>query len=52
MNILAVNILEVCYDGELPLIDGFDENQRRVEICIGECGALCVTMNGMREVLM
>ena len=39
---VAVNILEICYDGELRLRDGFDENQGRVEICFdGVWGTVC-----------
>ena len=38
----TVNILEVCYNGELRLSDGFDENQGRVEICFdGVWGTVC-----------
>ena len=40
--IIAVNILEVCIDGEIRLRGGFDENQGRVEICFGGVwGTVC-----------
>lgn len=40
--LVAVNILETCYDGELRLRGGFDEYQGRVEICYGGVwGTVC-----------
>ena len=40
--IVTVQILEVCYDGEVRLSGGFDENQGRVEICFGGMwGTVC-----------
>lgn len=40
--IVAVRILEACYDGEIRLRDGFDEHQGRVEICFsGVWGTVC-----------
>ena len=40
--IVAVNILDACYDGEIRLRGGFDENQGRVEICFGGVwGTVC-----------
>lgn len=40
--IVTVQILEVCYDGEVRLRGGFDENQGRVEICFGGMwGTVC-----------
>ena len=39
---VVVNILEACYDGEIRLRSGFDENQGRVEICYnGVWGTVC-----------
>ena len=47
--IVAVNILETCYDGEVRLRGGFDENQGRVEICFsGVWGTVCD--NGWDEI--
>ena len=38
----VVNIREVCYDEEIRLRGGFDENQGRVEICYGGVwGTVC-----------
>ena len=40
--IVAVHVLEACYDGEVRLRGGFDENQGRVEICFsGVWGTVC-----------
>ena len=39
---VVVNILEACYDREIRLRGGFDENQGRVEICFGGVwGTVC-----------
>ena len=41
-NMTRVNIREMCFDGEIRLRDGFDENQGRVEICFGGVwGTVC-----------
>jgi hypothetical protein len=34
-SMTRVDIRETCFDGEIRLRDGFDENQGRVEICFG-----------------
>ena len=45
-----INIRETCFDGELRLRDGFDENQGRVEICFGGVwGTVCSNGPGWAE---
>lgn len=42
LNRTVVRILETCFDGELRLRGGFDDNQGRVEICYnGAWGTVC-----------
>ena len=41
-SMTRVNIREMCFDGEIRLRDGFDENQGRVEVCFGGVwGTVC-----------
>ena len=49
-SMTRVNIREMCFDGELRLRDGFDENQGRVEICFGGVwGTICSDGPGWAE---
>lgn len=41
-SMTRVDIREMCFDGEIRLRDGFDENQGRVEVCFsGVWGTVC-----------
>ena len=41
-SMTRVNIRETCFDGEIRLQGGFDENQGRVEVCFGGVwGTVC-----------